>query len=155
MALILSGDTGPSFVQSAALPVGSVLQVVNGSSTTGINTTSSSYVDTNLTATITPRSVTSKILVLISQSGISVGTSASGVNCRILRDSTQLIEFAMYYMYSTTGSPVGASANYLDSPATTSAITYKTQYKRGTGSGNIYMNDNNATSTITLLEISA
>ena len=154
MALILSGDTGPSIVQSAAMPSGSVLQVVNGSTTTGISTTSSTYVDTNLTATITPRFISSKILILISQSGISVGTSASGVNCRILRDSTQLIQFAMYYMYSTTGAPVGASANYLDSPATTSAITYKTQYQRGTGSGYVYMNDNNATSTITLLEIS-
>jgi hypothetical protein len=153
MALILSGATGPSFVQAAAQPAGSVLQVVTGSYAVGVNTTSTSYVDTGLTATITPTSATSKILVIVSQSGLATGTSASGVNSCLVRNSTQLIEFASYYMYSTTGSPVGASATYLDSPSTTSATTYKTQYKRGTGSGNVYANDNNTTSTITLMEI--
>ena len=140
-------------VPASAMPAGSVIQVVSAVYAVGVNTTSASYVDTGLTATITPTSATSKILVLVSQSGLSINTGGSGVMVNLVRNSTQLIEFARYYMYSTPGSPVGASASYLDSPTTTSATTYKTQYKRGTGSGTVYANDNSSASTITLVEI--
>lgn len=163
MAFTINGTTGINLgtqpltgsLPDANAPVGSVIQVVTGSYSVGVNTTSTSYVDTGLTASITPMFATSKILVIVSQSGLGTGTNASGVSCCLVKNSTQLIEFAAYYMYSAVGSPVSACATYLDSPATTSSTTYKTQYKRGTGSGNVYANDNNATSTITLMEIAA
>jgi hypothetical protein len=140
----------------ANLPAGSVIQVVNGTYSVGVSTAGTTYVDTGLTATITPTSASNKILVCVHQTGLGTGTGATGVNCNLVRNGTQLLELAAFYMYSTTGSPVGSGTTYLDSPATTSAVTYKTQFKRGTGgSGNVYANDNNSTSTITLMEIAA
>ena len=154
MALILSGDTGPSIVQNAALPTGSVLQVVNGKTSTGIiNSSNSTYVDSGLTATITPKFSTSKILILIGQNGVNSNSANTGVILRLLRDGTQISSFGQYIGYGLTQFVSGNPLSYLDSPASTSAITYKTQFKLGTGSGISYTQDNGSESTITLMEI--
>jgi len=116
------------------------------------STTQETYQDTGLTATITPSSVSSKILVIADIGNANVNDLASGVFLCITRNSTVLVEFAKYIMYNAEGGN-NAGGNYLDSPSTTSATTYKVQFKRGTGTATVYANDNNSVSTMTLMEI--
>jgi hypothetical protein len=123
------------FNGSAFTPVGRVLQVVSTTKTDNFTTTSTSLVDiTGLTASITPSSDTNKVLVFFhtNLSNSSAGTEATRVT--LLRDSTQI-------SVGTGGSAANSSGNYqgpvssiqtvsgthLDSPNTTSAVTYKMQ----------------------------
>jgi len=156
--IITTGSTG-QVIPKAALPTGSVLQVVTGSTSTSVSTNGTTYLDTNLTATITPTSATSKILVLVSQNGITKGPGANGAGAKIqlLRGSTVLMKIQGYagYTESTSYNWIGGvSASYLDSPATTSATTYKTQFGNEQAvAAFVNVNNDNSTSTITLLEI--
>jgi len=146
----------------ARLPAGAVLQVVNANTATQVLTSSTTYIDTGLTATITPTSATSKILVLVSQNGISKSNANSdnSVDLRLLRGATNLLSpnFAgcMSQTSGATLNVTAASSCYLDSPATTSATTYKTQFssRNNTASVGVQFADA-STSTITLLEIAA
>ena len=139
---------------AARLPAGSVLQVVNATYSTVVNNGTASYVDTGLTATITPTKNTSKILVLVNQSGVNCGSVNNGVNIQLLRGASSIAIFAVAYSYAALA--IGsASSCYLDSPATTSATTYKTQFARYAGAGNTQMQANSDVSTMTLMEIAA
>jgi len=144
---------------SAYVAAGSVIQVVNATYGTTTTSTSGSFVNTGLTATITPKFSTSKILVLIDQVGVGKLSGNTTANFALLRNSTIINYFESFSGYTaTTGTSfIGAcSTNYLDSPATTSAITYKTQMQSGDGVTTIYANATNgtaSTSTITLMEI--
>jgi hypothetical protein len=161
MPTIISGDgtitgltaTGISAVQN--LPAGSVIQVVQGSTSTQSSTSSNALVDTGLTATITPKFATSKILVLVSQNGISKATNNTYALLRLLRNGTivQSFEGQLCYTASTGITSASSSTSYLDSPATTSAITYKTQFSSGSNNAIIEVQASASASTITLLEI--
>lgn len=167
MSIVLDGTgtitgltaTGISAVQQ--LPSGSVLQVVNAQTTTDTTTSGTTYVDTTLTATITPKFATSKILVLLNQNGLgrsAGGNAGDAIALILIRNSTTLATPTVYSTY--TGGAVNAygfvsTLSYLDSPATTSATTYKTQFKNDVVGGPIYVNRNNSISTITLMEIAA
>jgi hypothetical protein len=157
MALILSGDTGPSFVQSAALPIGSALQTVNATYSGGATNNSGTAADTGLTASITPKFSTSKILVVVSQNGLAKNNNCF-MNLNLLRNGSQItgIEGAAGYTGEGTSNYVGGSTlSYLDSPATTSSVTYKTQFYNGAGGASVVCQVNGATSTMTLIEIAA
>lgn len=160
MALILSGDTGPSFVQSAAMPAGSVIQTVNATYSASTSRASSTFADTGLTASITPTSATSRILVIAIHSGCRKDSSTTTLQTRLLRNATVLSNI------ENNGGSTGGAANtnnfgasaisFLDSPATTSSVTYKTQFASAQNTGTVYINDSAAetsVSTITLLEI--
>ena len=163
MALILSGDTGPSFVQDAAMPTGAVIQVVQGTTSTGVDISSTSYTDIGLSASITPSSLTSKILIIVTCSSDQIRQSSyitlSKMN--IVRNSTQIYEKICGYggaAVSTTTwwyVPHNPSMTYLDSPSTTSAITYKVQGKLdNTGNSSaIRMQIDGGTSSMILMEI--
>jgi hypothetical protein len=152
-----------SFTDGTALPAASlnnlrgafrVLQVVAGSTTTVTTTTSATYVDTTLTATITPQSNTSKILVLVTQTFLP-DVAATDQSIQVLRGATS-IGVTTGVGYSSASLVVANFAtNVLDSPATTSATTYKTQFKRNSGTGTLYANLNSNPANIILLEISA
>ena len=145
----------------ASLPAsGKVLQVVNATYSTETANNTSTYADTGLTATITPTSSTSKILVLVSQAGVgkSNDNSSNGCTVNLLRSSTQLIEFVIGGGRTVSAAynlGLNATACYLDSPSTTSSTTYKTQFKNFTNASSVYVQGNSATSTITLMEIAA
>jgi len=164
------GSTGQVLKVSGGVPAwgsdasGKVLQVVSAvySTSTGITTTS--YADTGLTATITPTLNTSKILVLISQHITLSGGAVSGGAVKILRGSTDIYTVAgtnnQAFLAGETAanSYLGGSFafNYLDSPATTSATTYKTQGRRNSNASSVMtFNGDGASSSITLLEIGA
>jgi hypothetical protein len=113
-----------------------------------------------LTATITPSSATSKILVLTNQNGCLKYTSASALlGIRLLRGSTTIQVIGELFLFTNTtmelyGTTV--SATYLDEPATTSATTYKTQFNNANASASVQVQANaNHQSTMTLLEIGA
>jgi hypothetical protein len=136
---------------------GHVIQVVNAVTTTLFNTTSSSYVDMNLQASITPLSASSKILVV---ANINVGIYASSYlaypKFKILRGSTTLSDTER--THTGRADQVGnfqQSAqlgwSYLDSPSTTSSTTYKLQMRNDTSYGaTLYVQDKY---DITLMEI--
>lgn len=160
--LTLPTTTG-TLVTSNAMPTGSVLQVVQGTLTGNFQSTSSStFIDTGLTASITPKFSTSKILVIVEQSGCSKQSGNTGFNLRLLRGSStiQTITDAGFYTGTTADTRFNiVSGCYLDSPATISSTTYKTQFANyANGVGSVYVNDYGntfTTSTITLLEIAA
>jgi len=136
---------------------GNVLQVVNATYSTTVTSHSSTYADTGLTATITPSLASSKILILVNQVGLGkVNNHYLGL--RLVRGATTLITFENEagYTGSTLNQRVGGSgACYLDSPNTTSATTYKTQFNSTDNGATVFVNNNNVTSTITLMEIAA
>ena len=144
-------------IAAARLPAGSVLQVVNATYNTEITTASATYSDTGLTATITPTSVTSKILVLLNHNGCRKSAAAdTRLGIKLLRAGSAIVTVDEYVAWtgSTASSAVGSSSlSYLDSPATTSATIYKTQYNNVNAAGTTFLQVGNATSTITLMEI--
>jgi hypothetical protein len=161
MALILSGDTGPSFVQSAAMPTGSVLQVVNATYSTAVNVTNSTYVDSGVTATITPKSSTSKILVSVMMHCEIDGGNNTGGNLRLYRGATLIWDgqsAGTIYNYASAGGNLQQAQMvpiiYLDNPATTSATTYKVQGNLSVGT-TFVMQWQSTPSTIILTEIAA
>jgi hypothetical protein len=137
-----------------------VLQVVYGSTTTNVTESAGAFVDTGLTATITPQSTSNKILVIVNQNGClkAVGNANNALNLKLLRGSTNIANFLTSGGYTATSSDniFGSSAvTVLDSPATTSAVTYKTQMQNQQAAANVQTQFNSALSTIVLLEISA
>ena len=137
-----------------------VLRVVNA--TYGVATTNNTNVmaDTGLTATITPQATSSLVLVLVSQNGC-YKTSANAenrMNLRLMRGATTLTTFCNgLFLYTGTAIGNGATASlcYLDSPASTSALTYKTQFSNPNNTAGVITQESSSLSTITLMEISA
>ena len=139
---------------------GKVLQVVTAQSPSVASTSSTTYATTGLTATITPTLSTSKVLVMLYQTVTNNGFSAAnlGVKMRLVRGSTTIQQLSVEYLY--TGVQQGfygsISSQWLDSPATTSATTYLTEYANGGANANtIYVNGSSANSSIILMEIGA
>jgi hypothetical protein len=131
--LTLPDATGTIVTNKTA---GTVLQVVQATTTSTGSTSGSTPVDTTLTATITPTSATSKILVMVSQPIQIYVQSNVGVqgNLNIVRGSTTIATYnSTNFSQFATGangyqdSIYTTSLQYLDSPATTSSTTYKTQ----------------------------
>jgi hypothetical protein len=141
---------------------GTVLQVVQATLTTEVSSTSSTYADTGLTATITPTSSTSKILVMVNHNACrKSGGGDTTLGFKLLRAGSIIVNIDQYVAWTgtVTSSAVGSSdLIYLDSPATTSATIYKTQLANLNAVGTVYLNVTNTfapTSTITLMEIAA
>ena len=164
MTVTIDGTTGVSAVQAGAvttsdLPAGSVLQVVQFTTSTETSATSNTYIDTAITVSITPTSATSKILVSVCVNGLAKRDADTNGNLRIVRGATALVIFGGAFGYTGSAANVsvaGAAMQYLDSPATTSSTTYKVQVVNAGNTGGIRVNwDGNANSSITLLEIAA
>lgn len=144
----------------ASMPTGSVLQVVNATYATIGSSVSATFADTGLSATITPISASNKILCIVNINGCSAYTTTTGLALRLVRTSTTIITFDSIAAYASTGLnlAVGStSTSYLDSPATTSATTYKIQFSNASAAGTVYFNNyliaSGTVSTITLMEV--
>ena len=117
---------------------GHVLQVVQSTITSTPSTTSTSFVDTGLSVTITPTSSSSKILIMADY-GTGSSNSSNGMVTQLVRGSTSL--FYRGDSYTNSGGTYGAgSFAHLDSPATTSALTYKVQYLTQGSATTVYFN---------------
>ena len=161
MTTIIDGTSGITFPNSTVqASAGQVLQVVNATYATATSTSSTSYVDSGLTASITPKFSTSKILAIVDLSGVAKGSTDAGLSAQLVRGSTGIAEFSkgweLYTASSSNPSFLGigsVSVNYLDSPSTTSLTTYKIQIK--TDAGTVTVSKGNCVSSITLMEIAA
>ena len=116
-------------------PVGTVVQVVQGTSSTQFDTTSTSFVATNLQVSITPTSSSSKILLMATG---AVGTSGNTVQpvYTFYRNSTDLgvNNRGLGQLYANaSGLNASGAMVYLDSPATTSATTYRVYLRTNLG----------------------
>ncbi len=154
-----SGSTLSSATMNNLRGAFRVLQVVQAVySAVIVSNSTTTMADTNLTATITPQDANSKILVMVTQTmSKNSGNSNNAVAARIMRGSTAIHTFAvaMGYTASAIDNIFCLSATYLDSPATTSATTYKTQFANFIAAAAVSANTNNTPATITLMEISA
>ena len=152
---------------------GKVLQCLQAVQTAVVTTTSTSLVDvTGLTQAITPSATSSKILIY---AHVASSSNDSGNVFQLVRDSTSIFQgdagdssetqgsFAVYGAAGNTHDINLASACFLDSPSSTSSITYRLQWKCLSGSTN-YLNrnrrdsgssDTRLASSITVMEISA
>ena len=148
---------------------GKLLQTATGTTSTDTTHDQTAWTDTTLSASITPSATNSKILILISQSfevSSSGNSSDSGGGFRLLRDST-VIEAATsgggnshrFYNYgnglTSTSHYDNYGSSFLDSPNTTSSVTYKTQGKAYYGNHTIKSQASSIPSYITLMEIAA
>jgi hypothetical protein len=113
------------------MPLGAVVQTVMSSSLGGSVTNSTSYADISYAnVTITPSSSTSKVLILAT--GTSSFTSVVGQD---INADTQLVRSPSTSLQIQTCGTTGVGAtgavsySYMDSPGTTSAVTYKLQQK--------------------------
>ena len=158
------------------LPAGSsggIIQVKMGTFTGKFNTASSTMVDSGLSVTITPTRSDSKILVQVSLGSLSNNERQKRAFMNIVRDSTNVLvgDAATGHEVTAALSTRSSDDNYiqvpvsfmvLDSPATTSAITYKVQLSKGSDSGTVYLNGSaggdsmsgNTASTIIVMEVS-
>ena len=142
----------------AIMPTGSVIQTVQFVCSNQTSTSNSSFTATNLTATITPTSATSKIYISVSSTCTVLYGPQQGQYTIYRNNTTNLGSGASsaFNVNQPSGSGtynwVPLVINYLDSPATTSATTY-TLYIAATGGATVYANWSSYASTITLQEI--
>ena len=151
-----------------------VYQVISVTKTDAFTTTSSTFTDiTGLSVSITPKFATSKIMVFVT-TYIGNQASVNNTGIRLMRDSTAIcigtdatgsqINSSGSGYSSDDNNTVAAAVSYLDSPATTSATTYKLQVRTNTGTA--YINEPynwgsnvdyvyRVASTITVMEIAA
>lgn len=160
--LTLPATTGTVLTSASNtnFPAGSVLQVVQGTYSTGVTTTSNTYVTTGLTASITPSSSSNKILVIVHQAGCLKYTNNTSIALALYRGAIPVIYFgARTGQTDNTATSYGGtiSTTYLDSPATTSSTTYTTYFASNANNATVLVQDNNGlntpVSTITLMEV--
>ena len=163
---ILTADSSTATGLKWAAPAGGgkVLQVVQATYSTATTIASTSFTDTGLSGTITPSSASSKILIMVNQVLFYTrNANQLGVWGRIMRNATSIYGESAFFEFDRDGAAgvveryTAWTPMYLDSPATTSSITYKTQ-------GSLQTTANSASSTwqvnsqpnnIILLEIGA
>ena len=154
---------------------GTILQVISATKTDSFTTTSGTFVDVSgLSVSITPTAVTSKILIISNVNGQGQ-TSASFLATQLVRNSTAICIADAYSTairatastgYTTdSGGQLNLSMTHLDSPGTTSSITYKVQASTSGHPGQTaYINRSQedsggtrsrTTSTITIMEVAA
>jgi len=149
--------TSGTIVTTNTIPAGQVVQVVQGTYATQTSSSTSTYADTGLTATITPSSSSNKILVLVTHPECfkSSANAANRIRMMLVKNGSNLIQITedIGWTNAATSNTFGISFSYLDSPSSTSALTYKTQYANPVNTATVYVQYNNTTSAITLMEI--
>jgi hypothetical protein len=150
------------------MPLGSVLQVVQTSTSANSSTTSTTFTGSGLTASITPTSATSKILVSISggqfrfvsssstgEAWVQLWKSVGGGGYAAVNSygGTDIQEILINYTNSAIGIP--HSLIYLDSPATTSTVTYQPYFKTNNSAITVLFNLSSVIVYLTLMEIAA
>lgn len=135
-----------------------VLQVVAGTSATQTSATTTTYVNSTLTATITPSNTANKVLVIVTQ---PCSTSASGLilGMRLVQTiaaADTVISTWGNALYNSAGGIYGTFARVsLVSPASIAAVSFRTQMASTTNAATVYTQTGAETSTMILAEIQA
>jgi hypothetical protein len=157
---VLTADSSEALGLKWATPAGGgkILQVVQGNTSTATTSTSNTYIDTNLSASITPAATSSKVLVIVSLMGIQTAANNTGISPKLVRGATDIVDYFAMPQIPENGSGHGAeyswNFSYLDSPSTTSSTTYKIQFKSFNGA-TVKVQNNSVNSYIQLLEVGA
>jgi len=150
--------TAAKGIATASLPAGTVLQVINAVNATEVTSNSDSYADTGLTASITPTSSSSKILVISSNDCTKLSADTTTA-IRCYRGSTEIggtiIGRKINDTDDTGKSQSVFSFTILDSPSSGSEVVYKTQFANSAASGTVRINAGSGSSTMCLMEIAA
>ena len=149
---VANGGTG-----ATSFSPGKVLQVLTFTVNSAETTNSNSFTATALLKAITPSSSSNKIFVVASGIIQSSGAATNSV-VTLYRDSTNLgsASSGMASQYGTGGSgSCNFGMNYLDSPSTTSEVTYRVYFKANSGSHNQTIFADNSVGSITVMEIAA
>lgn len=144
--------SGTAAQDAAAFSQLKILQIgVPVFDTTTTSQTANTYIDTSLTATITPTSASNRILVVFGHqlyNGVNTGTNV--IDIQLVRGAGTVVrEYGAVQAGTSTGSQTGSLNGYgtflaIDSPATTSAVTYKTQFKNGNAVSTVAINRKDA-----------
>lgn len=150
--------------QNTAASAAKVFQVLMSSASDSATSTSATYADTGLIRSITPSSASHGILILVTQVGqanTSTGQTVAIAGYRILRGATNIFEDTQAWGLNWTNVDTGNLTNgntytsgfvYCDSPATTSATIYKTQFNRISGSdGSVGINRSSTNNGVMIL----
>jgi len=163
---IVNADIASSAaIATTKLGTGAVLKVVQAETSTLVVVSSTTYTDSNLSGSITPSSASNKILVLTSQvlGVLQTGGSYATMKWKLMRNSTDIYASTtsgngnfIFYDFGGSGASLfhNISLCYLDSPSTTSSVTYKTQIAKDTNGGTAaYAQNESNKSIIILMEI--
>jgi hypothetical protein len=168
---IANGSAGYVLTAGSAVPTwapgGKILQVVSTTKSDTFTTNSTSFVDvTGLSATITPTATSSNILIFVTLGALNQDDGAAAARINLVRSSTNILQpssgtfpASLHFYSANQFQPSNGSMSVLDSPSTTSAVTYKVQATVTAGNMSInrrlFDTNLNAPSTITAMEISA
>lgn len=155
MTMIIDGTNGLTFNNATTqASAGQVLQVVNAQfdNATQVSTSSSTPTSSVVTASITPKFATSKILVLVNTQVTQTSGSSGAV--AIYRGTSTSLGWNGWVYGSSSQNWFPTTLISQDSPATTSSTTYTMYYKSNSGSISVFWGSG-ASSTITLMEIAA
>lgn len=133
-----------------------VVQIVSATTVTAVASSSSTFADTGITATITPTSASNKIVIFVVVATVFKQTNDTSANFKLLRGATTIANMAQinYTGGATPAIMTAVPINYVDSPATTSATTYKVQFNSNSNNAQITVQFSGATnSSIILMEI--
>jgi hypothetical protein len=161
--ITLSSDGKVAFPNTST---GKVLQVVEGSTTTTVSTTSAGYIDTGLSQAITPLQTGSQILVIVSQHvGFERYSTSNGASLKLLQDSTvlydppQLYESYLYVGGGFMSLKLRAHLTFKHAHGKTAgtSTTYKIQgaMQQATNTPDLRFQGNGMRSSIVLMEIAA
>lgn len=137
----------------ASLPSGSILQVQETTSTTPVTTSTATYVNL-FSLSITPSSASSRILLML---GVPVYTQANAIpEMDVMRNGVTIVTFGFWQHINTGAYILSYPFNtHLDSPGTTSSITYTVRGRIRGGACTWVYQDGNGTMVgkITALEV--
>jgi hypothetical protein len=157
--LVADSATATGLKWAAPAGGGKILQVIQTTVSSAQSSATTAYADiTSMSATITPSAATSKVLVMMNLGGVlkNSGNASNNISLKILRASTNIYEHVYINNTDSTVTVVTTvSLSKLDSPATTSATTYKVQFANGNASSFISVMAQNQESTLILMEVGA
>jgi hypothetical protein len=156
--LVADSSVSPTGLKWAAPAAGGkVLQVVNATYSTETSNSTTSYVDTGLTATITPSASTSKILIMYSiMCSKSSGSSENAIYLGLIKGASEIHNNPNIFRTVTSVAQQDVVTQvYYDSPATTSATTYKVNFRNRTAASQVTVFADSTVGTLTLMEIGA
>ena len=155
--VVVWNGTAWRYIAATTATSGSILQVKTftyGSGQYTQATAGTTFVDTQLSVSITPVSTSSKVLVLV-QHYAYIADAGASLQLQLMRGATVVANTGYLSNGNSANNDGGFTMMYVDSPSTTSATTYKTQFCRASGTGAVYLGRISSEETITLMEIAA